>query len=88
MPWRRRPTGRLDYRFNFSLRCEIKGFVEIFRAVLLAANYPNALRDKVHQRDSKRLRVYSHGDEPAVFDLPRTAYSGYDCGLHNIFLLA
>ena len=42
---------RLDYRFNFSLRYEIKGFVEIFGTVLLAANYPNALRDEVHQRN-------------------------------------
>ena len=57
---------RLDYRFNFSLRYEIKGFVEIFGAVLLAANYPDALHDKVHQRDRKRLRVGSHGDQPAV----------------------
>src|ERR1700694_1876426 len=57
---------RLDYRFNFSLRYEIKGFVEIFGTVLLAANYANALRDEVHQRDRKRLRVSSHCDEPTV----------------------
>jgi len=29
---------RLHNRFNFSLRCEIKRFVKIFGAVLLAAN--------------------------------------------------
>src|SRR5713101_5701219 len=57
---------RLDYRFNLPLRYEIKRFVEIFGAVLLAANYPNALHDEVHQRDRKRLRVGSHCDEPAV----------------------
>ena len=44
---------RLDYRFNFSLRYEIKGFVEIFGAVLLAANDTNALRDEVDQTKSK-----------------------------------
>jgi hypothetical protein len=36
---------RLHNRFNFSLRYEIKRFVKIFGAVLLAANYSNALRD-------------------------------------------
>ena len=36
---------RLDYRFNFSLRYEIKSFVEIFGTILLTANYPNALHD-------------------------------------------
>ena len=41
---------RLDYRFNFSLRYEIKRFVEIFWTVLLATNYPNALHDEVHQQ--------------------------------------
>ena len=35
---------RLNDRFNFSLRHEIKGLVEIFGAVLLAANDPNALQ--------------------------------------------
>jgi hypothetical protein len=35
----------LDYRFDFYLCYEIKGFVEILGAVLLAANHPNALRD-------------------------------------------
>ena len=64
---------RLDYRFNFSLRYEIKGFVEIFGAVLLAANYPNALHDEVHQRDRKRLRADSHGDEPSVGAQPLNA---------------
>src|SRR5690348_4547795 len=34
---------RLDHRFNFSLRHEIERFVEIFGAVLLAANESNAL---------------------------------------------
>src|ERR1700686_5365568 len=57
---------RLDYRFNFPLRYEIKRFVEIFGPVLLAANYPNALRDEVHQRDRKRLGVGPHCDQPAV----------------------
>src|SRR5579863_10034482 len=57
---------RLDYRFNFSLRHEIKGFVEIFGAVLLAADDLNALRDEVNQRDRKRFRVGAHNDEPAV----------------------
>jgi hypothetical protein len=44
----------LDYRFNFPLRYKIKRFVEIFGAVLLAANYANALRDEVDQRNGKR----------------------------------
>src|SRR5258708_3501789 len=57
---------RLDYRFNFSLRDEIKCFVEISGPVLLAANDPNALHDEVHQRDRKRLRVGSHCDQPTV----------------------
>src|ERR1700676_553765 len=39
---------RLDNRLNFSLRYEIKCFVQIFGAVLLAANYSNAFRDKIH----------------------------------------
>jgi hypothetical protein len=38
---------RLDDRFNFALRYEIKGFVEIFGAVLLATDHTNALRDEV-----------------------------------------
>src|SRR5215472_4002858 len=57
---------RLDYRFDFPLRYEIKGFVEVFGAVLLAANDTNALGDKVHQRNRKRLCVRAHGDQPAV----------------------
>ena len=57
---------RLDDRFHFSLRHEIKGLVEIFRAVLLAANDTNALRDEAHQRNRKRLRVCAHGNKPAV----------------------
>src|SRR6266851_7937636 len=57
---------RLDDRFNFSLRYEIKGFVEIFWAVLLTANDPNALRDEVRQRNRKRLHVSAHSDKPAV----------------------
>ena len=39
---------RLDNRFNFSLRYEIKRLVQIFRAVLLAANYFNAFPDEIH----------------------------------------
>ena len=34
---------RFDNGLDFSLRDEIKRFVKIFGAVLLAANYPNAL---------------------------------------------
>ena len=57
---------RFDDRFNLPLRYEIKGFVEVFGTVLLAANDTNALRDKVHQRNRKRLCVRTHGDKPAV----------------------
>src|SRR5216683_5345774 len=57
---------RLHNRFNSSLRYEIKRFVKIFGAVLLATNYSNALRDEIHQRNRKRLRIGAHGDEPAV----------------------
>src|SRR4029077_4340882 len=57
---------RLDYRFNFPLRYEIKRFVEIFGAVLLAANDTNALHDEVHQRNRKWLGVRAHCDKPAV----------------------
>ena len=57
---------RLDDCFNFSLRYEIQGFVEIFGPVLLTANDPNALHDEVHQRNRKRLRVGAHSDKPAV----------------------
>ena len=39
---------RLDNRFNFSLRYEIKRFVKILGAVLLAANDSNAFRDEIH----------------------------------------
>src|SRR3979490_381807 len=39
---------RLDNRLNFSLRYEIKCFVQIFGAVLLAANYSNAFPDEIH----------------------------------------
>ena len=63
----------LDYRFDFSLGYEIQGFVEIFGAVLLAANDPNALEKEVHQRDGKRFRVGAHGDEPAVRPEPLDA---------------
>ena len=38
----------LDNRLNFSLRYEIKCFVQIFGAVLPAANYSNAFRDEIH----------------------------------------
>ena len=38
----------LDEGFDFPLRHEIKSFVEIFGAVLLAANYPNAFSDEIH----------------------------------------
>src|SRR5438132_3605468 len=64
---------RLDDRFNFSLRYEIKRLVEIFGAVLLAPNYLNAFRDEIHQRDRKRLRVGAHRDEPAV--RPQSLYA-------------
>src|SRR5437667_3546240 len=57
---------RLDYRFNFPLCYEIKGFVEIFGTVLLASNDANTLRDEVHQRNCKRLCVRTHSDKPAV----------------------
>src|ERR1700687_2285856 len=40
---------------------------------VLHPNYPNALHDKVHQRDRKRLRVGSHCDEPAVWPQPLNA---------------
>ena len=40
---------RLNDRFDFSLGYEIQGFVEIFGAVLLTANYPNAFRNEVQQ---------------------------------------
>src|SRR6267154_1112722 len=39
---------RLDNRLNFSLRYEIKCFVQIFGAVLPAANYSNAFGDEIH----------------------------------------
>src|SRR5713226_4808337 len=54
---------RLDARFDFSLCSEIKGFVEIFGAVLLTANDPNALRDQVRQRNRKRLHVDAHSEK-------------------------
>jgi hypothetical protein len=57
---------RLDYRFNLPLRYEIKRFVKIFGAVLLAANDANALHDEVHQRNRKRLCVRTHGHKPPV----------------------
>ena len=64
---------RLHNGFNFSFRYEIKRFVKIFGAVLLAANYSNALSDEIHQRDRKRLRVGAHRDEPAV--RPQSLYA-------------
>src|SRR5690242_19597142 len=38
---------RLDNRSNFSLRYEIKCFVQILRAVLLASDDPNAFADQI-----------------------------------------
>jgi hypothetical protein len=38
---------RLDYRFNFALRHEIKSLVQIFGTVLLTSNDPNALHYEV-----------------------------------------
>src|SRR5260370_19804072 len=57
----------LDDGFNFPLRHEIKSFVEIFWAVLLAADDADALHDEIHQRDGKWLRVRAHSDQPAVW---------------------
>src|SRR5580658_3059159 len=57
----------LDDRFDFPLRHEIKSFVEIFGAVLLAADDADALHDEIHQRDGKWLRVRAHSDQPAVW---------------------
>src|SRR5437899_5422729 len=57
----------LDEGFDFPLRHEIKSFVEIFGAVLLAADDADALHDEIHQRDGKWLRVCAHCDQPAVW---------------------
>jgi hypothetical protein len=48
---------RLNNRLHFSSRYEIKCLVEIFGTVLLGANYLNAFRDEIHERDRKRLCV-------------------------------
>src|SRR6266436_7158183 len=58
---------RLDDRFDFPLRHEIKSLVEIFGAVPLAADDADALHDEIHQRDGKWLRVRAHSDQPAVW---------------------
>src|SRR6266849_9261506 len=57
----------LDDRFDFPLCHEIKSFVQIFGAVLLAADDADALRDEIHQRNGKWLRVRAHSDQPAVW---------------------
>src|SRR6266581_542843 len=53
----------LDDRFDFPLRHEIKSFVEIFGAVLLAADDADALHDEIHQRNGKWLRVRIIGSQ-------------------------
>jgi hypothetical protein len=71
---------RLHDRFNFSLLYEIKRFVKIFGAVLLAANYSNALRDEIYQplrmhterlglgnsENLKTMRLGGHGERMVV----------------------
>src|SRR5258708_1245743 len=57
----------LDRRLDFPSRHEIKSFVEIFGAVLLAADDADTLHDEIHQRDGKWLRVRAHSDQPAVW---------------------
>src|SRR5712692_8267663 len=47
----------LNDPFDFPLRHEIKSFVQIFGAVLLAADDADTLHDEIHQRDGKWLRV-------------------------------
>src|SRR6202007_693040 len=64
---------RLDDRLNFSLRYEIKGFVEILGAILLAADDTYALHDEVHQGNRKRLGVGAHRDKPARRPQPLNA---------------
>src|SRR6516162_2638579 len=56
----------LDYRFDFSLGYVIQGFVEIFGAILLAADDLDALEEQLDQRERKRFRIGAHNDEPAV----------------------
>src|SRR5262249_1293824 len=55
-----------NYRFDFSLGYVIQGFVEIFGAILLAADDFDALEEQLDQRDRERFRVGAHDDEPAV----------------------
>src|ERR1700733_16300575 len=57
----------LDDCFDLSLRHEIKGFVEIFGTVLLTTNDADTLRDEIHQRNGKWLRVRAHSDQPTVW---------------------
>jgi hypothetical protein len=61
---------RLDNRFDLS-SLRNKRLVEILGAVLLAADYSNALRNKVDERNRKRLGVGTHCDKPAIRPQPR-----------------
>jgi hypothetical protein len=52
----------------------IQGFVEIFGAILLAADDLDALEEQVDQRDQKRFRVGAHTSGSAAmidFDAAR-----------------
>src|SRR5215510_7308034 len=50
--------------FDPSLGHVIQGFVEIFRAILLAADDFNPLEEQLDQRYRKRFLVGAHDDEP------------------------
>ena len=50
----------LNHRFDFPSGYVVEGFVEIFRAILLAADYLDALEEQLDQRDRKRFGVSAH----------------------------